>query len=471
MSPTAKREEAAENRLTFCGAAGTVTGAKFLIEVEGETALIDCGMFQGLKELRLRNWSKPPFDARAVRWVFLSHAHIDHSGYLPRLLAAGFRGRILCTPATADLLHIMLPDSAKLQEEEAAYANRKGYSKHHPALPLYTAEDAAATLERLEPIALGEAHEVSPHLTVTLTRAGHILGSACVAVDVRRRGRHTRILYSGDLGRYDAPVLRDPVPVHEADLLLVESTYGDRLHDGGGTSAHLERVVNEVAAQKGCLLIPSFAVGRTQDVLYLLGQLEDQKRIPVLPVYVDSPMATDVTEVYMRHAEDFDAEAKAVQGRSPLRTRRTQFVATPRESKALNGHPGPLIIISASGMATGGRVLHHLQHRLPEPHTTVLLVGYQAAGTRGRRLLEGAEELKMFGEMVPVRARVLELGGLSAHGDYNDILRWLEGFERAPRQTYMVHGEPAAAAAMAARVKERFGWKTEVAAYGGHVAL
>ncbi len=286
----------------------------------------------------------------------------------------------------------MLPDSAKLQEEEAAYANRKGYSKHHPALPLYTAEDAAATLERLEPIALGEAHEVSPHLTVTLTRAGHILGSACVAVDVRRRGRHTRILYSGDLGRYDAPVLRDPVPVHEADLLLVESTYGDRLHDGGDTSAHLERVVNEVVAQKGCLLIPSFAVGRTQDVLYLLGQLEDQKRIPVLPVYVDSPMATDVTEVYMRHAEDFDAEAKAVQGRSPLRTRRTQFVATPRESKALNGHPGPLIIISASGMATGGRVLHHLQHRLPEPRTTVLLVGYQAAGTRGRRLLEGAEE-------------------------------------------------------------------------------
>jgi metallo-beta-lactamase family protein len=457
--------------LRFLGGAGTVTGSKHLITAGGRQVLLDCGLFQGLKALRLRNWAPPPLLPAEVDAVVLSHAHIDHSGYLPLLVRNGFCGPILCTPGTADLLRILLLDAAHLQEEEAEIANRYGYSKHHPALPLFTTADAEAALCLVRHHPYGTPVPIAEGLTAILRRAGHILGSATVEVQVGGR-RPARLVFSGDLGRWNRPILRDPELVGEADVVLVESTYGDRTHDPDATEA-VARVVDEAVARGGALVVPAFAVGRTQELLWILRQLEDEGRIPVLPVFLDSPMAINVTDIYTRHPEDHDLDMRAlVEGnRGPFTCRQLRLLRTAEESKTLNTQQGPLIIISASGMATGGRVLHHLKLRLPDPRTTVLLPGFQAAGTRGRTLVEGARTVRIHGQDVPVRATVVTLDGLSAHGDRDDILRWLSGFTTRPRAAYVVHGEAAQAEALATAIRARLGWDTNVARDGEVVSI
>ncbi len=454
--------------IQFLGAAQTVTGSMHLVSANGRRVLLDCGLFQGLKELRDRNWREPPFDPASLDAVVISHAHIDHTGSLPLLVRRGYRGPIYCTPATEELLGVLLPDSAHLQEEEAERANRHGYSKHKPALPLYTAADAEKALGQLHSAGYGKPFPVAGDITVTYRRAGHILGAATVDVQL---GSGLHIVFSGDLGRYDRPILPDPEPVAEADVLLLESTYGDRTHVVGTANA-LAKVVTDTAQRGGTLLVPAFVVDRTQELLWILQRLEDEKRIPVLPVYVDSPSATTVTEIYRRHAEDHDEQMRSgVKNGDALRTDRCTFVRTAGESKKLNDLRGPIIIVSASGMATGGRILHHLRHRLPDPRTTVLLVGFQAAGTRGRALQDGATAVKIFGAEVPVHARVETIHGLSAHADQPETLRWLAGFRRAPRQTYLVHGEPRAADALAAAIQARYKWSVRAARDGEVVEL
>jgi len=455
--------------IQFCGAAGTVTGSMHLVTANGRRVLLDCGLFQGLKDLRERNWRDPPFDPKSLDAVVISHAHIDHTGALPLLVRRGYRGPIYCTPATVELLGVLLPDAAHLQEEEADRANRHGYSKHAPALPLYTDADAQRALSQLRGTRRGRPFPVAGAFTVTYRHAGHILGAATIDLQI---GTGPRVVFSGDLGRYDRPILPDPEPVPEADVLLLESTYGDREHVPG-TADQLARVVTETADRGGALLIPAFVVDRTQEVLWLLQHLEDERRIPVLPVYVDSPSATDVTEIYRRHTDDLDTGMidQMRRGERSLHTKRGQFCRTVQESKRLNDVRGPVIIISSSGMATGGRILHHLQHRLPDPRTTVLLVGFQAEGTRGRALQDDAKTIRIFGGAVPVAARVETINGLSAHADRTETLRWLTGFTRPPRQTYLVHGEPPEAQALAVAIKQRFGWSVQAARDGETVSI
>jgi len=449
--------------LQFLGGAGTVTGSKHLVTVDGCRILLDCGLFQGLKALRLRNWQPPPFDPHGIDAVVLSHAHIDHSGYLPLLVRGGFRGPIFCTPGTDALLRVMLLDSAHLQEEEADSANRHGHSKHKPALPLYTTADAEAALELTQSRPYGQPFPVSNGSTAILRRAGHILGSATVELRLGDR-EPLRLVYSGDLGRWGRPILRDPELLAEADVVLVESTYGDRTHAADPAEA-LARVIQESAARGGALIVPAFAVGRAQELIWTIRQLEDAGRIPSLPVFVDSPMAINVTDIYCQHPEDHDLDMKLLmdEQRCPLCCRQYRLVRSVAESKAVNGYLGPMIIISASGMATGGRVLHHLKARLPDHRTTVLLPGFQAAGTRGRALQDGARELRIHGQDVAVRAKVVTLDGLSAHADREEILRWASGFMRPPRRAYVVHGEPQAASALAQTLSFRLHWNVRVA--------
>jgi len=448
-----------------------VTGSRFLVRAPAGRFLLDCGLFQGLKALRLRNWEPPPFDAARLDAVVLSHAHIDHSGYLPLLARHGFRGPVYCTPGTAALLHVLLPDSARLQEEDAERANRRGYTKHHPALPLYTSEDAATALALLETRPYGRRFEVAPGATAHLRRAGHILGSSSVELELALP-QQTRLVYSGDLGRWDRPILRDPELVPHADVLLVESTYGYRQHRGGAQD-ELARVVNEAAARGGALVIPAFAVGRTQELIWTLRELADAGRIPDLPLVVDSPMALAVTDLYCRHGEDHDEEMqkRTDEKRCPLCTRDFFVLRTRDESQALNRLRGPLILISASGMATGGRVLHHLVQRLPDARTTVLLSGFQAAGTRGRALQDAARSIRIHGRDVPVRATVETLDAVSAHADADDLLRWLRGFAQAPRQTYVVHGEPSASQALVEAIRTQLGWSAQAAEDAAEVRL
>jgi metallo-beta-lactamase family protein len=458
--------------LQFLGAAGGVTGSKYLFSLNSDQVLIDCGLFQGLKELRQRNWAPLPIDLGHLRSVILTHAHIDHSGYLPRIVAKGYRGPVYATPGTCDLLRVMLPDAAHLQEEEARYANRKGYSKHTPALPLYTLEDAEAALRLLRPVRAGERIEVAKGVTVDFHRVGHILGAGSARLTFDLNGQRKTLLDSGDLGRYDRPILKDPEPGSPADWLLIESTYGNRLHPKNSED-ELRAVIKETAAEHRCLVIPAFAIGRTQDLVYTIRQMEDAGEIPVMPVYVDSPMGIEATEIYSNHTEEHDFEMARLSNheRNPLRSRQMIVAKTPEQSKAINDIKGPLIIISASGMATGGRVLHHLKHRLPNADTTVLLAGYQAEGTRGRSLQDGAKEIKMLGEIIPVHAKLKVLDGFSAHADQGEILRWLGTFAKAPKITYVVHGEPAGATALADAIRERLKWRVEIAKFQQKVAL
>ena len=461
--------------ISFFGAAGSVTGARFLITAGGERLLVDCGLFQGLKELRLRNWQPFPVPAKDVDHLVLTHGHIDHSGFTPRLYREGYRGRYWGTPGTCDLLRVLLPDSAMLQEEQAAYANRKGFSKHAPALPLFTRHDADRVLSRLAPLPFGETVRLGQRFQVTYGIAGHILGSATalVAVDTGAE-RPLRIAFSGDLGRYDAPILRDPEPIEEADYLVIESTYGGRKHPPlEDAMEELASIVESTMRAGGVLLVPAFAVGRTQTLLYVLRELEDRGRIPHLPVYADSPMAIKTSKYYARHSEEHDEETTRLADHraQPLRPDLLRFCERRNASKRLNAIDSGAIIISASGMLTGGRVLHHAFQRLPDPKNTLLLTGYQAAGTRGRRLLEGETEFRAHGTTVPVRARIANVSGFSAHADEDELLRWTGGFRQPPRRTFVVHGEPEAVSALSGRLERDRGFSTHAPALGETVAL
>jgi metallo-beta-lactamase family protein len=460
--------------LQFLGASGTVTGSKYLVEADGRRILVDCGLYQGLKALRLRNWERLPVDPASIDWVLLTHGHIDHSGYLPRLRKDGFKGRVLATRATADLLKLLLPDSGHLQEEEAAYHNKRGTSKHHPALPLYTEEAGRAAAEAVEGVAYDEPLGLAPGISVTFRRAGHILGSATLAVDLDDRGRMSRrVVFSGDLGRYGAPILPDPAPIGEADYVVVESTYGDREHPAEPIPLQLERAVTAAVARGGAVIVPAFAIGRTQELMYHLAGLEKAGRIPRLPTYVDSPMAIHATEIYCAHPEEFEGDMRdmIMTRNCPLECADVRLARTPDESRAINSVTGPVLIISASGMVSGGRVLHHLKLRLPDPRTTVLLVGYQAVGTRGRQLQEGAKIIRIYGENVAVRARVETVHGLSAHADATALMRWLRTAGHPPRRIFVVHGDPGPAQALATRIDKELGWPVTVAACSNRVAI
>jgi metallo-beta-lactamase family protein len=463
--------------LTFWGAAGTVTGSKHLLAAPGGRVLIDCGLFQGPKEWRLRNWDAPPALVGGVDRVILTHAHLDHSGLLPRLVALAGQDRrrpewrVYGTPATIDLCRVLLPDSAHLQEEDAAYHNKKRSSKHEPALPLYTSADAYAALRLLRARDYDDPWEVVPGVQARFEDAGHLLGSALVRLTLPD-GR--RALFSGDLGRYTNPLLRDPTPPGEAEVVVMESTYGGRTHSPEPPDEVLAAALNEAVSTGGCLVIPAFAVGRTQDLLYALRTLMLAGRAPRLPIYVDSPMAVEATRIFLMHEEAQDPDLRSQEHQEALRWSvegGVRYVHTREESQALNDLREPAVIIAASGMATGGRILHHLKHRLPERRNVVLLAGYQAEGTRGRLLLDGATHLKMYGEQVPVRARVRFVDGFSAHADEAELLRWLAGLQQAPQRLFLVHGEPDQVAALQAAIHERFGWSAEIARYGQTVSL
>jgi metallo-beta-lactamase family protein len=455
--------------LSFWGAAGTVTGSKYLIETDGARVLIDCGLFQGGHDLRDRNWQEPPFNAASVNAVIITHAHIDHTGYLPRFVNHGFRGPVYCSAGTADLMKILLPDSARLQEEEADYRNRHKITKHLPALPLYTEQDARETLKLLQVVPnTGAPVRIVKNIEAEFRIAGHILGSSQVLVHVNGNHDPRSVLFSGDLGKYNQPIIRDPVAPPAADYLVVESTYGDRLHDIEEPKAALERIINAAAARGGAVLIPAFAVGRAQEIVYFIRELEEEKRIPILPVCVDSPMASLATQAYARRTEEQDDEYAAAlkSNPTPLRTHSMLACNTRDESKRVNQMEGARVIIAASGMMNGGRVLHHALRLLPDENATVVFVGYQAAGTLGRRVADGEKQVKVLGQWVPVKCSTEKIGGFSAHADWKEVVRWLEGMPSPPRRVFVTHGEAGSAAAMAARIRERFGWEIEVPQYG-----
>ncbi len=453
-------------KLTFLGAVGTVTGSRYLLEDDGRKILIDAGLFQGRKELRERNWAPPTFDPAEIDAMLLTHAHIDHSGYIPKLVKEGFRGPIYCTSATQDLCSILLPDSGHLQEEDADSANRHGYSRHEPALPLYTQEDAEEALNYLRPVEFGKRYEIPGSvLGFTMYRAGHILGAAFIRVD----DGMTSVLFGGDIGRLNNPVMKPPAKIQQADYLLVESTYGDRLHNTDDPTEDIYRIVRETASRGGTVVIPAFAVGRTQAILYHLYLLKKQGRIPDIPVFVDSPMAIKATALLSRHPADHRLPPDICLAIDSM----TRYAQTTEESKAINSQNNgmPKVIISASGMATGGRVLHHLKQYVGDPRSTILLAGFQADGTRGDRLARGEKEISIHGQMWPVLARIEKLDNMSAHADYEEILTWLGNFNSQPHRVFITHGEPAAAEAMKGHIEARFGWDAHVPVQGETVEL
>ena len=449
--------------LTFLGGAGTVTGSKYLIEADGRRILVDCGLFQGFKQLRERNWSPLPVAPHTIDAVLLTHAHLDHSGYLPLLVRHGFKGPVISTPATFNLCELLLPDSGHLMEEDAKLANRYGFSKHKPAEPLYTQQDARRSLESFRPAEFHRALEILPGCEAKFRIAGHILGAATIELD----WAGTKIVFSGDLGRYSDATMLDPEPIAQADYLLIESTYGNRTHDARSPGEGLEDVINRTVRRGGTVVIPAFAVGRAQSLLFHISQLMRFNRIPRLPVYLDSPMAVNASEIFCEHSAGRRLTDEECRQSCGVAT----YVRETEESKALNGNHMPKIIISASGMATGGRVLHHLKNYLPDRRSAVVLAGYQAGGTRGAALRDGATELKIHGSYIPVRAEVVSLDMFSAHADGDELMRWLGGFESAPKETFVVHGEPASSDTLRHSIKERFGWSAQVPEHLQTVAL
>jgi metallo-beta-lactamase family protein len=450
-------------QLTFLGGSGTVTGSKALLEHDGRRVLIDSGLFQGLKQLRLRNWDALPVAPTRIDAVVLTHAHLDHSGYLPRLVDRGFLGRVHATQATRELCHLVLPDSGRLLEEEAAYANRHGFSRHKPALPLYDEAQARRALEHIDGHAYDTEFQPLPGLRVRFTMAGHLLGAASVHVEWGGRS----VLFSGDLGRDDDLLMKPPAPPPRADHVVIESTYGDRLHGSADPLDALGQTISRTAARGGVVIVPSFALGRAQTLLLAIHQLKAARRIPDLPVYLNSPMAADTTRLYERHAvlhRLSRAQCAEVFGGVTI-------VNDVEESKRLNHLRWPSIIVSASGMASGGRVLHHLKAYAPDPRNTVLFVGFQAAGTRGAALVGGATSVKIHGQYVPVRAEVAHLDNFSAHADRDGLLRWLQALPAAPREVFVNHGEPVASDALRLAVEERCGWRVRVAEHGQAIAL
>jgi metallo-beta-lactamase family protein len=479
--------------ITFLGAAQTVTGSKYLLDTGRSKILIDAGLFQGLKELRERNWQNLPVGGSEIDAIVLTHAHLDHCGYLPRLVQQGFKGRVFCTAGTKDLCSLVLPDSGRIQEEDAANANRHGYSRHAPALPLYTEADALNALTLLQPVGYDRPMPLPGGIEVDFLSAGHLLGSAYARIKVDGK----TILFGGDLGRFGRPVLPDPTMVGSADYLLVESTYGNRVHEEDDNGEVLAGLVRDTAQRGGKMILPAFAIGRVEELLYWIKRLEDEKRIPVLPVFVDSPMATAALARYSERVGELDPELQpetvdevAPHGRAahePRERRRQQArqerdvcvfctdrfttIASPQESKELTASRMPAIVISASGMATGGRVLHHLKAALPDARNTVLFAGFQAQGTRGRALVDGAAAVKIHGQTIPVRATIAKIDSMSAHADSKEILRWLRGFTAPPKRTFLVHGEPDAMQALQATIAAELSWATHTPAWQEKVDL
>jgi metallo-beta-lactamase family protein len=493
--------------LTFHGAARTVTGSKYLLEADGAHVLVDCGLFQGLKELRDRNWGPVPFDIQSLDAVVLTHAHLDHVGYLPRIVKQGYNRRIYATDATRDLAEIILLDSAKCQEQDAEYANRKGFSKHKPALPLYEDRDVERTMKLFQPIPRGEWFTPAAPIAMRFHDAGHLLGSNMIEVEIPlprgemsgegfsrsttpqnasqkqtsgipplappfEGGGPLRILFSGDVGRYDGPLYHDPAPPPECDYLICESTYGDREHPETSILDALAEVVHRSIKRGGVMLIAAFAVGRAQQLLYLFQLLKSADRIPDLPVYIDSPMACDATAVYREHQEDHDLSDGALDPEHPaLGGRKVILARSAAESKAINRTAGPAVIIASSGMMTGGRIVHHLKQRMPDPRNTIIIGGYQAVCTRGRLIEDRAPFVRMFGQDVPLRAAVEKIPGLSGHADRSDLLKWLGQLPHAPKQTFLTHGEPVAADALAEELRTTRGWNVATPGIGEKVQL
>lgn len=444
-------------QLSFLGATGSVTGSKYLLSSNSTHILVDCGLFQGLKQLRLRNWDRVPLDLSTLTAVVLTHAHIDHSGYLPLLVKQGFKGRVYCSAATRDLCNILLPDSGRLQEEQAEYANRHGFSKHHPALPLYTQEDAELALQHLDAIDFEKDISIGDDITIRLYPAGHIPGAASVEL----RDPETSIIFSGDLGRPDDPIMNPPTILQGADYLVVESTYGNRKHPEVDAQQLLGEIINRTARREGVVIIPAFAVGRTQMLLHYIRLLKDEGTIPDLPIYLNSPMAVDATDIFVRYHAEHRLSLEQCQAACSV----AKIVHTAEDSKALNRRKGPMVIIAGSGMATGGRVVHHLKAFAPDPRNTILFAGFQAEGTRGAAMLNGAESIKIHGEYVPVQAEIDSIDSLSAHADYAQILEWLKKMKKAPRQVFVTHGEHEASIAMTEHIEQELHWPARVPEY------
>ena len=451
-----------EMKLTFLGGVGTVTGSKYLLDDGQSQILIDCGLFQGFKQLRLRNWTALPIDPSRIDAVILTHAHIDHSGYLPLLVKNGFNGQVIATPATHALCEILLTDSGYLQEKDADYANRHGFSKHRPALPLYTQADADRSLEHFKPLNFNKHRQIG-NLTVQLIPAGHILGAACV--EIRWNGR--TLVFSGDLGRYDHPFMNSPSAIKKADYVVIESTYGDRYHNSDSPTDALEAIVDKTAGRGGTTIIPSFAVGRAQEILFHIHKLKQSGKIPNVPVYLDSPMAIDASDIFCRFTSSHQLSREQAHAICATAT----YVRHPEDSKKLDTAGSPKIIISASGMATGGRILHHIKQLATDHRNALVFVGFQAAGTRGEALVNGAKTVKIHGQYVPIAASVHNLSMLSAHGDANDLIHWIEQIEVAPRRVFITHGEPASADMLRRKIEEKLSWNCHIPDYLESITL
>jgi metallo-beta-lactamase family protein len=456
-------------KLTFLGAAGCVTGSKYLVEAAGKKLLVDCGLFQGLADLKERNWKPLPVDPKTIDYLVLTHAHLDHTGWLPVLVRDGYNKTIFANPATIDLVGLLLKDSGHLQEEETADAQKHKWSKHAQPQSLYTSQDIDPVLRLLKPMPRSGGFDLSPEFHFESYDAGHILGSSSLELTIKENGKKSVVVFSGDIGRYDQPILNDPKTpsTKQIDMLLCESTYGDREHEAGDPLQVLSDIVNRVVKRGGSIVIPAFAIGRTQTFMYYLRELENLQRIPKVPVYVDSPMALSATDLYLKYKEDHDTQfARDEQsGGDPLNVHEFHLARSVEESKQINNVKTPCIIVSASGMVTGGRVLHHLANRLGDARNCVILGGFQAEGTRGRALQEGAKTLSLFGQPVPVLAEVVEMGQLSAHAGKSELLRWLTGLQVPPQQVCLTHGEPVAAQSLQQAIVEKFKWKASVARY------
>jgi metallo-beta-lactamase family protein len=458
-------------RLTFLGAARTVTGSQYLVEAGGSRLLVDCGMFQGEKSLRVRNWGIPEYDPASVGWLVLTHTHIDHIGRLPRLVKQGFRGPIFCTPPTRELAEVLLEDAAHLQQEDADYLNRKGLTKHAPALPLFDDDDVQAALKLFQPVPLGVARRLSPEFEFQYREAGHLLGAASVDLRITEGARATRVLFSGDVGRFDTVLAKDPEPAPSADYLVVESTYGNRPHAVVPILDQLQGALTRTFARGGVVLIPAFAVGRAQQLIYLMDKLVTEGRLRPFPIHMDSPMAIDATRIYSSFPDAFNVSLDGMGGRSLLYNKWVHLHRTAQESKALNTFKGPGVILSSSGMLSGGRILHHCRVRLPHPENTLLITGHQGAGTLGRALLEGARFARIHKGDVPVLAEIAELRGLSGHADARELLRWLGAVAAAPKRIFLTHGEEEAALALGAIIGKERGFPTHVPEQGERVEL
>lgn len=444
-------------QITFLGACETVTGSKYLLEHSGKKILVDCGLFQGHKEMRSRNWEDFFIDPALIDAVILTHAHLDHSGYIPLLVRNGFRGKIFCSKATADLCRILLLDSGYLQEEDAASANRHGYSRHKPALPLYTKEDAENSLEFFTPIEFGVMHKIADDFTFELHRAGHILGSASVSIKFAEK----ILVFSGDLGRVSDPIVKEPEFLEKADYLVIESTYGNRLHEQKDPMEEMKNIINKTVARGGNIIIPAFAVGRAQNIMFYISQLKKRGEIPDIPVFLDSPMAIEASEILQKNPE----EHKLGKELCAAICKGVHYARTVEESKELNKITMPKIIISASGMAEGGRILHHLKNYITDHQNTILFTGFQASGTRGAKILQGEREVKIHGFHYEINAEIVNLSNSSAHADYEEMLAWLNNFKTTPQKVFITHGSRESALSLSEKVKRKFGWQTIVPQY------